>query len=46
MTEDTTNCDEVGAWLEANHPRLKGRVLVIHTKAIGEIKKLMVERRG
>lgn len=37
MTEDTAKCDEVGAWLEAVYPRLKGKVLVIHTKANGEI---------
>jgi type III restriction enzyme len=37
MTEDTTNCDEVGAWLEATYPKLSGKVLVIHTKANGEI---------
>ena len=37
MTEDTTNCDEVGAWLEATYPKLNGKVLVIHTKKNGEI---------
>ncbi|CAN5213313.1 DEAD/DEAH box helicase family protein [soil metagenome] len=37
MTEDTTKCDEVAAWLEGNYARLKGKVLVIHTKANGEI---------
>ena len=37
MTEDTAKCDEVAEWLEAAYPRLKGKVLVIHTKANGEI---------
>jgi type III restriction enzyme len=37
MTEDTSKCDEVAAWMEANCARLKGKVLVIHTKANGEI---------
>ena len=37
MTEDTANCDEVGAWLEASYPKLNGRVLVIHTNTKGEI---------
>ena len=37
MTEDTTNCDEVGAWLEATYLKLNRKVLVIHTKANGEI---------
>ncbi|MGH8012092.1 MAG: DEAD/DEAH box helicase family protein [Candidatus Binataceae bacterium] len=36
MTDDTRNCDEVGAYLEARYPDL-GRVLVIHTKRNGEI---------
>jgi type III restriction enzyme len=37
MTEDTRNCDEVGEYLEARYPELKGKVLVIHTKNNGEI---------
>lgn len=37
MTEDTTKCDEVAAWLQRFFPRLNGKVLVIHTKANGEI---------
>lgn len=37
MTEDTANCDEVGAWLEATYPKLAGKVLVIHTNRAGEI---------
>ena len=37
MTDNTANCDEVGAYLEAHYPELKGAVLVIHTKANGEI---------
>ncbi|MBI5016333.1 MAG: DEAD/DEAH box helicase family protein [Deltaproteobacteria bacterium] len=37
MTDDTRNCDEVGAYLEARYPELRGGVLVIHTKRNGEI---------
>ena len=37
MVDDTRNCDEVGAHLEKISPELKGAVLVIHTKANGEI---------
>jgi type III restriction enzyme len=37
MVDDTKNCDEVGAYLEKVCPELKGGVLVIHTKANGEI---------
>jgi type III restriction enzyme len=37
MTDDTRNCDEVGAYLEARYPDLRGAVLVIHTKNNGEI---------
>lgn len=37
MTEDTSKCDEVAEWMEANCAKLKGKVLVIHTKANGEI---------
>jgi type III restriction enzyme len=37
MTEDTRNCDEVGEYLEARYPELKGKVLVIHTRNNGEI---------
>jgi len=37
MVDDTRNCDEVGAWLEKLYPELQGGVLVIHTKANGEI---------
>ena len=37
MTDNTANCDEVGAFLEARYPELKGAVLVIHTKTNGEI---------
>lgn len=37
MTDDTKNCDEVGAFLEATYPELNGAVLVIHTKRNGEI---------
>jgi type III restriction enzyme len=37
MVDDTKNCDEVGAWLERASPDLEGAVLVIHTKANGEI---------
>lgn len=37
MVDDTKNCDEVGAWLEKLYPELQGGVLVIHTKANGEI---------
>ena len=37
MVDDTRNCDEVGARLEQIAPELQGAVLVIHTKANGEI---------
>ena len=37
MTDDTRNCDDVAAYLEGIYPELKGAVLVIHTKANGEI---------
>jgi len=37
MVDDTRNCDEVGAHLEKICPELEGAVLVIHTKANGEI---------
>ncbi|WRO06913.1 hypothetical protein VLL09_05865 [Dehalococcoides mccartyi] len=35
--DDTTNCDEVAAYLENSYPDLKDTVLVIHTKNNGEI---------
>lgn len=37
MTDDTRNCDEVGEYLEARYPELRGAVLVIHTTKNGEI---------
>lgn len=37
MTDETRNCDQVKEYLEATYPDLKGGVLVIHTKANGEI---------
>jgi len=37
MVDDTKNCDEVGTYLEKICPELQGAVLVIHTKANGEI---------
>jgi type III restriction enzyme len=37
MVDDTRNCDEVGVHLEKICPELTGAVLVIHTKANGEI---------
>ena len=37
MVDDTRNCDEVGAHLQRIAPELTGAVLVIHTKANGEI---------
>lgn len=37
MVDDTRNCDEVGSYLEKICPELAGGVLVIHTKANGEI---------
>jgi type III restriction enzyme len=37
MVDDTKNCDEVGLHLEKICPELQGAVLVIHTKANGEI---------
>lgn len=48
MVDDTRNCDEVGAYLERICPELQGAVLVIHTKANGEIfgSRDRQERRG
>ncbi len=37
MTDDTKNCDAMGAYLEAKYGDLRGKVLVIHTKNNGEI---------
>lgn len=37
MVDDTRNCDEVGAYLQKICPELRDAVLVIHTKANGEI---------
>jgi type III restriction enzyme len=37
MVDDTKNCDGVGSYLEKICPELQGAVLVIHTKANGEI---------
>jgi len=37
MVDDTKNCDEVGTYLEKICPELQGAVLVIHTKANGDI---------
>jgi type III restriction enzyme len=37
MTDDTRNCDDVAAYLAGHYPDLKDAVLVIHTKANGEI---------
>ncbi|XHB98138.1 DEAD/DEAH box helicase family protein [Nitratireductor sp. ac15] len=37
MTDDTKNCNDVAAYLEGTYPDLKDSVLVIHTKANGEI---------
>jgi len=37
MTDDTKNCDRVAEWLQARYPDLKGKVLVIHTNARGDI---------
>lgn len=37
MTDDTKNCDDVAAYLEATYTELKDAVLVIHTKNNGEI---------
>lgn len=37
MVDDTRNCDEVGTYLEKMCPELEGAVLVIHTKANGEV---------
>jgi type III restriction enzyme len=37
MVDDTRNCDEVGAHLEKICPEFQNAVLVIHTKANGEI---------
>ena len=37
MTDDTKNCDDVEAYLNATYPELEGSILVIHTKNNGEI---------
>jgi len=37
MTDDTKNCDDVAAYMEATYPELKDAVLVIHTKNNGEV---------
>lgn len=37
MTDDTTNCDDVAAYLEATYSEFKGRVLTIHTNRSGEV---------
>ena len=37
MTDDTRNCDDVAEYLESTYSDLKDAVLVIHTKANGEI---------
>ncbi|MBP9708518.1 MAG: DEAD/DEAH box helicase family protein [Oligoflexales bacterium] len=37
MTDDTKNCDDVAAYLEGHYADLKDSVLVIHTKANGDI---------
>jgi type III restriction enzyme len=37
MVDDTRNCDEVGEYLQKICPELQDAVLVIHTKANGEI---------
>jgi type III restriction enzyme len=37
MVDDTKNCDEVGVYLQKICPELQDAVLVIHTKANGEI---------
>ena len=37
MTPTTTDCDEVASYLERAYPALSGKVLVIHTKANGDI---------
>lgn len=37
MTDDTKNCDDVAAYLEATYPEFKGRTLTIHTNKSGEI---------
>lgn len=37
MTDDTKNCDDVAAYLEATYSELKGRTLTIHTNKSGEI---------
>lgn len=37
MTTETRDCDQVAEWLEHRYDDLRGKVLVIHTKANGEI---------
>lgn len=37
MTDDTKACDEVGEYFEKSYQELAGKILVIHTKANGEI---------
>ncbi|MEI6030981.1 MAG: DEAD/DEAH box helicase family protein [Synechococcaceae cyanobacterium ELA739] len=44
MTDDTRNCDEVAAYLEAMYADLQDAVLVIHTKQNGEISEATTSR--
>ena len=44
MTDDTRNCDEVAEYLEHTYQKLKGAVLVIHTKDNGEISETSLGR--
>jgi len=37
MADDTTNCDDVAAYLESTYSDFKGRVLTIHTNRSGDV---------
>jgi len=45
MTDDTKNCDDVAAYLEATYSELKGAVLVIHTKDNGDVYESASDRK-
>jgi type III restriction enzyme len=45
MTDDTKNCDDVAAYLEATYPEFQGSVLTIHTKDNGEISEVATGKK-
>ncbi len=44
MTDDTTNCDEVAAYLEKNYQDLHNAVLTIHTNRTGDISESLTSK--